>query len=99
MRPASRAIVAAVAIGCVSCSSATAPSTPIPFTRVASFPVSALSAGTLAAGQQVIRDADTWATVWSNLTGNTTPVQPLPAVDFTTNVVIFTTMGTQPSSG
>ncbi len=98
MRPRARAIVVAVAFSAASCAS-TAPSAPVPFTRLAPFPVSGLSASALSPGQQVIRDADTWAAVWTSLTSQTTPAPPLPSVDFTTSVVLFTTMGRQPSSG
>src|SRR5579862_3319882 len=98
MRQATRAtIVAAVMVGAVSCSS-TAPSAPIPFARLAAFPLF-VSASSVSAGQQAIRDPDTWAAVWSDLTGKTSPGAPLPAVDFTRSVVLFTTMGPQPSSG
>lgn len=98
MRLHARAIVAAVVLCAVSCAS-TAPSAPVPFTRLAPFPVSGLSASALTSGQHVIRDADTWAAVWSSLTSGMTPAPPPPSVDFATSVVLFTTMGRQPSSG
>lgn len=91
------AIVAAVVVSAARCSS-TAPSTPVPFTRLASFPI-VNPGSSVFSGQQVIRDTATWATAWSGLTNTITPHPLLPQVDFTTSVVIFTSMGKQPSGG
>jgi hypothetical protein len=52
----------------------------------------------LAAEQaRVVKDADTWATLWAAANGNLVPVPAAPAIDFTKKMVIAVSSGTQPS--
>lgn len=47
----------------------------------------------------VIRDAETWAATWHELTDGRTPAPPLPAVDFSHDAILLATMGSRPSGG
>jgi hypothetical protein len=47
----------------------------------------------------VVEDAEEWAQVWSRLWNNQHPVPPLPAVDFSREVVVVAAMGTRPNGG
>lgn len=47
----------------------------------------------------VVEDAEQWAQVWSRLRGSQRPVPPLPAVDFSQEVVVVAAMGTRPNGG
>lgn len=47
----------------------------------------------------VIRDAAEWAQFWNEATSNVQPRPAVPAVDFTTGMLVVATMGTRPSGG
>jgi len=47
----------------------------------------------------LIKDAASWASAWDQIAGNVSPLPPLPAVDFSTEMVIVLAMGSKPSSG
>lgn len=47
----------------------------------------------------VIRDAASMAQFWATLTAGVSPQPPVPAVDFSTEMVIVAAMGSRPSGG
>ena len=47
----------------------------------------------------VIPDADAWAEFWARLTAEELPRPALPAVDFTSEMVLAASMGSRPSGG
>ena len=49
--------------------------------------------------QFVVRDSATWATTWTRLLGSHRPRAPLPAVDFSREMLVVASMGTRSSGG
>ena len=49
--------------------------------------------------QFVVRDSATWATTWTRLLGSHSPKAPLPAVDFSREMLVIASMGTRSSGG
>ena len=47
----------------------------------------------------VVRDSGTWATTWTRLLGSHSPRAPLPAVDFSREMIVVASMGTRSSGG
>lgn len=47
----------------------------------------------------VIRTPEAWAAAWDKIVGNITPKPAMPAIDFTTDMVILAAMGTRNSGG
>lgn len=54
--------------------------------------------GLAEAGQQVVRDGATWNALWARITRTGAPL-PLPAVDFTREMVLVAAMGSRPTGG
>ena len=52
-----------------------------------------------AAAQQVVRDQAAWQALWTPLHVNASPAPPLPAVDFTRDMVVVAAMGTKSHGG
>ena len=49
--------------------------------------------------QFVVRDSATWAATWTQLLGSHNPKPPLPAVDFSREMLVVASMGTRSSGG
>ena len=49
--------------------------------------------------REVIRDEASWAQLWADIHTSVTPTPPLPAVDFTRDMLIAVATGTRPSGG
>ena len=49
--------------------------------------------------QLVIRDSASWRTTWATLIGSHSPKPPLPAVDFSREMLVVAGMGTRSSGG
>jgi len=49
--------------------------------------------------REVIRDEASWARLWAEIHTGLTPAPPLPAVDFTRQMLIAVALGTRPSGG
>jgi uncharacterized lipoprotein YajG len=47
----------------------------------------------------VVRDQQSWQSLWSQMTANQSPAPQLPAVDFTKDMVLVAAAGTRGSSG
>lgn len=47
----------------------------------------------------VVRDQQSWQSLWSQMTANQFPAPQLPAVDFTKDMVLVAAAGTRPSGG
>jgi len=48
---------------------------------------------------QVVRDQQSWQTLWAQMTANQIPAPQLPAVDFTKDMVLVAAAGTRPTTG
>lgn len=57
------------------------------------------SSGYDTAETAIIRTTDAWQAAWRRVHGGMTPLPPVPAVDFSRNVVAIVAMGTQASGG
>jgi protease stability complex PrcB-like protein len=97
-------ILAAAAVYCAGDEGADLPSAPgtqqsITVTRLApgSGPLTEQS-GMTDSARLVIRDASVWAETWARIS-TVRPAPPLPAVDFTREMVIVAALGTRPSGG
>jgi hypothetical protein len=49
--------------------------------------------------QIVVADADAWAAEWQAIWSNHVPVPPVPAVDFTSSVIVIAALGQRPTTG
>jgi hypothetical protein len=49
--------------------------------------------------RQVIRDAETWESVWAEVVSPFAPTPALPAVDFDQYMIVFVAMGTRHTGG
>ena len=47
----------------------------------------------------VVRDPDTWQTVWSQIHSRQSPLPPLPAVDFSREMIVVAARGARGSGG
>ena len=47
----------------------------------------------------VVRDQQSWQSLWSQMTANQFPAPQLPAVDFTKDMVLVAAAGTRPTTG
>ena len=89
------AVCAAVGISCGG--SPAAPAQPLTVTTLLNFnaaddvfPVQTF---------QVVRDQATWQTLWAKLNANDSPPRALPAVDFSTDMVVVAAAGGKPTAG
>jgi hypothetical protein len=48
---------------------------------------------------QVVRDQATWQTLWAKLNADDSPPRALPAVDFSTDMVVVAAAGPEPTAG
>jgi len=89
------AVCVLVAVSCGA--SPTAPAQILPVTAIASFDE---DGGTFAAEAMLaIRDLATWQNLWTQLNTGRLPQLPLPAVDFTTEMLVVAAMGVKPTTG
>jgi hypothetical protein len=49
--------------------------------------------------ERVVRDSASWARIWVEIVGSHRPVAPLPAVDFSREMLVVASMGTQRTGG
>jgi hypothetical protein len=85
-----------VGLCAVGCSSPTVPDgveTPVPVTRLRSEPYSLTLYSGRQPGRLVVRDAATWAEVWTAIWRWQSPAPSLPEVDFTREVVVVAVPG------
>jgi len=47
----------------------------------------------------VVRDAESWAALWTRIVGSHRPAPPAPAVDFSKEMVVVASMGSRPTGG
>ncbi len=74
--------------------------TPIPLTRFGADSFAfAFYTGLRIPANLVVRDAGAWAQLWQNVHALVTPVPPLPAVDFTQEMIVASALGTRNSGG
>jgi len=77
-----------------------APGDPVTVTRLRSEPYSfAYYSGMKDPAQVVVRTQAEWAQVWSAVWGGSSPVPPLPQVDFEREVVVAAALGTRATGG
>lgn len=73
---------------------------PVALTRFRSDSIAfAQYSGVTTAEDFVIRDAAAWNDLWQRIYATQTPVPPLPAIDFSQEMVIASALGSQPSGG
>lgn len=92
----------AVAVTLSACSSFDpVPSGPtIPMTRLRAEPYSfTFYSGLVTSERLVVRDAAAWQTLWNRIHSGRTPTPPLPAVDFSRDMVVVVAMGQKSSGG
>ena len=79
----------------------TQPSGPsLPIVRLTSQPYSfAYSSGLDRPARVVVRDAATWQAIWDRIYLRQSPVPPLPAVDFSRDMIVVVALGAQPTGG
>lgn len=70
---------------------------PVAFHPLESFP--RLYSGIEGPRRTVVRDADAWAELWSEMAGDREPKSEPPPVDFASHMVIVAAMGTRPTGG
>jgi hypothetical protein len=101
--------VALVALG-AGCADAWSPSDPwalpgdarlVPTSEVVEGTGSTLAyySGIETAEHGVVRDSAAWAALWGRIVGAGSPPQPLPAVNFSRDMVVYAALGTRPTSG
>ena len=72
----------------------------LPVTRLRTEPFSfSYSSGYHDSARVVVRDAVEWRAAWTRIHGNQGEPQPLPAVDFSAELLIVAAMGTRSSGG
>ena len=103
-RDVPRACIAFMAaIASAACSSTLAPAAsrePLPITRFTRTNAAFSSfSGIRTPTRAVVRDSSTWRTTWQQINQPFFPQPPLPAVDFTREMVLLAGMGTEPSGG
>lgn len=59
----------------------------------------AVNSGFADAVNLVIRDSSAWSRAWATLHAGLNPQPPLPAVDFSTDMVVLVAIGEQPNGG
>lgn len=85
------ALLPVLLLGCTSDSPTDADS-PIAFETI----LQAQNSGLTVEGNQVVRNEADWARVWADLHRTTSPKPPLPAVDFSQDLVLVSAMGERP---
>jgi len=72
---------------------------PLPITRVPLLQ----DAGTFSGYEQpitlVVRDREAWQSTWNQIYRGRNPVPPLPAVDFSMDMIVVAALGAKPTSG
>lgn len=110
LRPVVLATVsaAALAAGCRQASPAAPAATaehgalpqPVPVTRLRTEPYPlTFSSGLRAPQRSVVRDEGAWREAWAAIWSNHSPTPPLPAVDFTREMIIVVALGERRSGG
>lgn len=104
-----RQIPFAVALLVVACRTTEGPASsfsndphavPIPLIRFRTDSIAfELSSGINQARSFVIKDAAAWNDLWQRIYATQTPVPPLPDVDFSTQMVVASALGSKPSGG
>ena len=94
------AAIVAVIAGCGS-PDVTQPVGPtVPLVRLRADPYSFSSySGFEAPTRLVVRDAATWAAVWQQIYDRETPVPPLPAIDFSREMIVVAALGSRGTGG
>lgn len=88
-------------LGCVA-EQTSAPSTgvEVPIVRLRSEPYSfSFYTGIQEPSRLVIRDLETWRSVWNRLYDGSTPVPALPDIDFSKEILVVAALGERGSSG
>lgn len=104
-----RAITSLAALLVVACRPSDAPTSafsndphaaPIPLTRFSSDSTAfAQYSGVMQAENLVIRDAAAWSDLWQQIHATVTPMPPVPAVDFSQEMVVASALGSKSSGG
>jgi hypothetical protein len=87
--------------GCTGTQQSAAPAgTSIPVERLRKEPYSfSFNSGVDEPERLVVRDAAAWNALWTRVHARQSPVPALPSVDFKKEMIVFASLGTQPSGG
>jgi hypothetical protein len=74
--------------------------TEVPVVRLRAEPYSLAYYSAMQESQRlVVRDADTWSSVWAGIVGSQSPAPAPPAIDFSKEMVVVASLGARPSGG
>ena len=92
--------VVAVSLGCAGSDVTQPVGTSIPLVRLRAEPYSfTFVSGFDKPTRLVVRDVLTWQTVWSQIYLRESPVPPLPAIDFSREMVVVAALGSHSTGG
>lgn len=76
------------------------PGDPVPIVRLRAEPYSfAFNSGLDQPGRTVVRDPGTWQALWAQIYSRYTPVPPIPAIDFSREMLVVVALGSRSSGG
>jgi PrcB C-terminal len=99
VRIASIALVT-LSAGCGGSNITTPPGPSVPMTRLRPEPYAfSFSSGMNETARIVVRDAATWQATWNQIYLHSSPVPPLPTVDFSQEMIVVVALGNRPTGG
>jgi hypothetical protein len=76
------------------------PGEPVPVVRLRAEPYSfAFNSGLDQPGRIVVRDQSSWQTLWAQIYSRHSPVPPVPAIDFSQEMLVVVALGSRSSGG
>ena len=76
------------------------PGSSIPIVRLRAEPYSfEFNSGLNTPARIVVRDASTWQSLWTQIYQGRSPVPPLPAIDFSSDMLVVAALGSRSSGG
>lgn len=76
------------------------PGDPVPIVRLRAEPYSfAFYSGLEQPGRIVVRDPSTWQALWAQIHSRQSPVPPVPAIDFSQEMLVVAALGSRSSGG
>lgn len=92
--------IAFVGLAFVACSSPSSPGVDVPVIRLRSEPYSfAFTSGLHESVRLVVRDSETWRSIWNQLYDRRSTVPALPDIDFSKEMIVVAALGERGSGG
>jgi hypothetical protein len=92
--------VATSITACAGSNVTTPPGPSVSMTRLRADPYAfTFGSGMDRAARFVVRDAATWQATWNQIYQGSSPVPPLPAVDFSREMIVVAALGSHPTGG